>query len=484
MGLEFLGNVANAYGGFQKGQEQELARQQLEKDRAYQQGQREYQGGQQQRTLREQGLADQLRTADMEVGDEHEVPAPGLGVQLGAGTAAPGVGLGSVAPPGVGAADTPAGLAASLPPVKVRRSAAEMATEYARNRRKLGMTAEAMQMDANAQSFGLADDNNKRAQVKFTREEAEYGRKMDEEGTFRGARAMDRGDVAGAVEALNAGGKYKVKDMVLTPKKSTTPNGGTELSYDATYKIIHPDGRVTEETRNSRELLKQLMPFEKAWEMQIKESDSTTKVQKVIGDINTATERNRLQAEVNLAKAEAAAAKASGANLAKASQIASFDTMLGTLERLGKHPGLSRSVGVVGAFPTMPGSNSANFKAELNTFQSQAFVPMVAQLKGMGALSDAEGKKLTQAVGALDPSMGETAFRESVSRITMDMSKARERMLGIAANTDGAKDPLQPPAPSNTPMPMPKTIADMKPGSIYQTGRGPAKWNGTVFEVQ
>jgi len=117
-------------------------------------------------------------------------------------------------------------------------------------------------------------------------------------------------------------------------------------------------------------------------------------------------------------------------DLTKGSQIASFDTMLGTLDRLGKHPGLPRSVGMIGAFPTMPGSESANFKAELDTFQSQAFIPMVSQLKGMGALSDAEGKKLTAAVGALNPAMGEKAFRESIDRITAEMEAARQRVSG------------------------------------------------------
>lgn len=123
-------------------------------------------------------------------------------------------------------------------------------------------------------------------------------------------------------------------------------------------------------------------------------------------------------------------------DLTKNSQIASFDTMLGTLDRLAAHPGLKRSVGKIGAFPTMPGSDSANFQAELNTFQSQAFLPMVAQLKGMGALSDAEGKKLTAAVGALDPKMGEQAFRDSVARITADMEAARERMAGQKRNPE------------------------------------------------
>lgn len=136
---------------------------------------------------------------------------------------------------------------------------------------------------------------------------------------------------------------------------------------------------------------------------------------------------NAVQVEANNIKRDE---KKATQDLTKNSQIASFDTMLGTLDRLSKHPGLSRSVGIVGALPTMPGSDSANFQAELNTFQSQAFLPMVAQLKGMGALSDAEGKKLTAAVGALDPKMGEQAFRDSVDRITSDMEDARARVSG------------------------------------------------------
>ena len=146
---------------------------------------------------------------------------------------------------------------------------------------------------------------------------------------------------------------------------------------------------------------------------------------------------NATKAEENQLKRDA---KDETTNLTKSSQLASFDTMLGTLDRLGQHPGLARSVGAVGVFPTMPGSDSANFQAELNSFQSQAFIPMVAQLKGMGALSDAEGKKLTAAVGALDPKMGEQAFRDSVARITADMQAARSRMAGGA----------QPAAPGRT----------------------------------
>lgn len=127
------------------------------------------------------------------------------------------------------------------------------------------------------------------------------------------------------------------------------------------------------------------------------------------------------------------------ADMTRASQVASFDTMLGTLDRLKKHPGLGNSVGLKSKLPTLPGGDSANFQAELNTFQSQAFIPMVSQLKGMGALSDAEGKKLTAAVGALDPSMGEDAFRASLDRIIKDMEDAQKRVVGKPAATSGLR---------------------------------------------
>lgn len=131
------------------------------------------------------------------------------------------------------------------------------------------------------------------------------------------------------------------------------------------------------------------------------------------------------QIEANKLKAQE---KRDMAEMTKASQVASFDTMLGTLDRLSKHPGLPRSVGTYSMVPTMPGSDSANFQAELDTFQSQAFIPMVAQLKGMGALSDAEGKKLTAAVGALSLKMDEEAFKESLGRVITQMEQARTRV--------------------------------------------------------
>lgn len=97
--------------------------------------------------------------------------------------------------------------------------------------------------------------------------------------------------------------------------------------------------------------------------------------------------------------------------------VDTFSTALDSLGELENSPGLSKAVGVRSAFPTIPGSDAANFEALLDTFKAQTFLPMVSSLKGMGALSDAEGKKLSDAVGALSPKMSEKAFRDSIGKI-------------------------------------------------------------------
>ncbi|EEZ6655109.1 phage DNA ejection protein [Escherichia coli] len=97
--------------------------------------------------------------------------------------------------------------------------------------------------------------------------------------------------------------------------------------------------------------------------------------------------------------------------------VDTFSTALDSLKEIEQSPGLSKAVGIRSAFPTVPGSDAANFEARLDTFKAQTFLPMVQSLKGMGALSDAEGKKLSDAVGALSPKMSEKAFRDSIGKI-------------------------------------------------------------------
>lgn len=113
--------------------------------------------------------------------------------------------------------------------------------------------------------------------------------------------------------------------------------------------------------------------------------------------------------------------------------VASFDSALDTLNRIASHPGKSTAVGFGGTTASMiPGTNAAGFASQLETFKAQVFLPQVQNLKGMGALSDAEGKRLTAAIGALDQKMKPAEFDSQLAIIKNDLNKARARVTGTS----------------------------------------------------
>lgn len=117
------------------------------------------------------------------------------------------------------------------------------------------------------------------------------------------------------------------------------------------------------------------------------------------------------------------------------SALDAFDRAISTANRLGKHPGLNAAVGVPSINPLdgnlagyiVPGSPAADFRAELDAMKAQVFLPMVQSMKGMGALSNEEGKKLTAAIGALTPSQSEGQFKQSLKRIIDDLNTYKAR---------------------------------------------------------
>jgi hypothetical protein len=85
------------------------------------------------------------------------------------------------------------------------------------------------------------------------------------------------------------------------------------------------------------------------------------------------------------------------------------------------HPGREAATGGSSWRANIPGTEARDFRAKLDTLKAQTFLPMVSALRGMGALSDAEGKRLLDAVGALDAEMSEPGFYESLEKVVNDL---------------------------------------------------------------
>jgi len=117
----------------------------------------------------------------------------------------------------------------------------------------------------------------------------------------------------------------------------------------------------------------------------------------------------------------------------KAQNEISAQQVLDQAQALFAHGGRKAGTGVSSWMGSIPGTDAKDFAANLATFKAQTFVPMVSALKGMGALSDAEGKKLTESVGALDPSVNETAFVKNLQAATKTLfQKAKAAGLNVS----------------------------------------------------
>lgn len=124
-------------------------------------------------------------------------------------------------------------------------------------------------------------------------------------------------------------------------------------------------------------------------------------------------------------------------------KVAAFDSAIETLDVLAKHPGKKDVVGALsgGLISMVPGTNAAGFASQLETFKAQTFIPQVAALKGMGALSNAEGQKLTAAVGALDPKMKQSEFDSQISKIKTELEAAKQRAMKLPGMPKQAETP-------------------------------------------
>lgn len=154
---------------------------------------------------------------------------------------------------------------------------------------------------------------------------------------------------------------------------------------------------------------------------------------------NSDVQRQLIEQKIEDLKGKAAEKEAALQSQAMG-RVAAFDSALDTLDIIAKHPGKKDVVGALtgGVMSIVPGTNAAGFASQLETFKAQTFIPQVSALKGMGALSDAEGKKLTAAVGALDTKMKPAEFDASLNRIRSDLEAAKQRaakMPGMPTGT-------------------------------------------------
>lgn len=137
--------------------------------------------------------------------------------------------------------------------------------------------------------------------------------------------------------------------------------------------------------------------------------------------------RQELEQKLSEKKREAAQAKRDLSFQAD-SAVASLDDAIASADRMLAGEGLESAAGVSSTLPTIPGSTASDFEAELDSFQSKVFLNEVEKMRGLGALTEAEGKKLIASVGALTIGQSDKALRAAINRVRTTLVKAKQRM--------------------------------------------------------
>jgi hypothetical protein len=133
--------------------------------------------------------------------------------------------------------------------------------------------------------------------------------------------------------------------------------------------------------------------------------------------------------------------KTSGVAADTQNQMDTIGQSIETVKTLMKHPGLSSGTGMGGDFRAwFNGSDAKDFRAMADTLKSQQFLTQAKEMKGMGALSDAEGARIERAVASLDYAQSTNQFKNALGVILKTLEKGQAKVVasGKLPTTGGA----------------------------------------------
>lgn len=88
--------------------------------------------------------------------------------------------------------------------------------------------------------------------------------------------------------------------------------------------------------------------------------------------------------------------------------------------------GLSSATGGLGVMARIPGTDARAYVDKLETLKSQVFLTQVEKMKGMGALTDAEGARLEKSIASLDHHLSAEQLRSNLLEIERVLKRAEQ----------------------------------------------------------
>lgn len=145
-------------------------------------------------------------------------------------------------------------------------------------------------------------------------------------------------------------------------------------------------------------------------------------------------------------QAEKQKAEAAAINERKAASVAKSQDLISRLDALQKHDGFNALFGASIPFEkNIPGTDAADAYAIFSQIEGKGFIEAIQDMKGMGALSNAEGQKASAAFLGMSTNMSEAAAKLRIKELKELVAKGIERAsTGNLVSPDGASSGLVP----------------------------------------
>lgn len=280
----------------------------------------------------------------------------------------------------------------------------------------------AMQVDDDKSRTALLNE----AATVFEKQSPETAEIIKQIGGLQGRQQFDA--VAGIVKSLRSAGVF--------PDDPSQLQAGTALGQNLSLY----DQAVAAGDMERAELIKRnIDPYSRSFSGGIGAGEARMMTEQGLNPILGQREAAKTQAvegtatgQAKLAQEQQAVEKGerevAEAKRAKENAAAAINQQLQQIQRLESHPGFESAVGLSSIAPSMRGSDAYGFEKQLEKLDAQSFMAMIPNLAGMGALSNAEGQKVSAALSALSTGLSEEEFRSEMKVISETLMQARDRL--------------------------------------------------------
>lgn len=129
--------------------------------------------------------------------------------------------------------------------------------------------------------------------------------------------------------------------------------------------------------------------------------------------------------------------------------VATADVALDLLDQIETHPSLDMGVGGTALFNGIPGTGGYDFQNLVEQAKSGAFLQAVQEMRGLGALSNAEGSAATAAITRMNTSTSKPAFLKAVQDYRNIVQQGKARAMANAGKAPQIGNQPPPPPQGN-----------------------------------